>query len=169
MLSKRYRLPPGFRGEVDIREEIDVVSVDPLFIERQRNRYASRGLAYIVLLNGLAAIALLISLAHWTSSTESTKRFADAMMVFGIGAAAGLASALFAYLRRTVSIQLPRQVTERRFLGWFAVAAAIIGAGCFVGALNMGRMAVTIILSFLHISMWGLRGGQNHVPSATAR
>ena len=162
-------MPPGFRGEVDIREEIDVVSVDPLFIERQRNRYASRGLAYIVLLNGLAAIALLISLAHWTSSTESTKGFADAMMVFGIGAAAGLASALFAYLRRTVSIQLPRQVTERRFLGWFAVAAAIIGAGCFVGALNMGRMAVTIILSFLHISMCGLRGGQNHVPSATAR
>ena len=91
------------------------------------------------------------------------------MMVFGIGAAAGLASALFAYLRRTVSIQLPRQVAERRFLGWFAVAAAIIGAGCFVGALNMGRMAVTIILSFLHISMCGLRGGQNHVPSATAR
>jgi hypothetical protein len=169
VLSKRYRLPPGFRGEVDIREEIDVVSVDPLFIERQRNRYASRGLAYIVLLNGLAAIALLISLAHWTSSTESTKRFADAMMVFGIGAAAGLASALFAYLRRTVSIQLPRQVAERRFLGWFAVAAAIIGAGCFVGALNMGRMAVTIILSFLHISMCGLRGGQNHAPSATAR
>jgi hypothetical protein len=135
-------MPPGFRGEVDIREEIDVVSVDPLFIERQRNRYASRGLAYIVLLNGLAAIALLISLAHGTSSTESTKRFADAMMVFGIGAVAGLASALFAYFRRTVSIQLPRQVTERRFLGWLAVAAAIIGAGCFVGALNMGRMAV---------------------------
>jgi hypothetical protein len=110
-------MPPGFRGEVDIREEIDVVSVDPLFIERQRNRYASRGLAYIVLLNGLAAIALLISLAHGTSSTESTKRFADAMMVFGIGAAAGLASALFAYFRRTVGIQLPRQVTERRFFG----------------------------------------------------
>jgi hypothetical protein len=30
----------------DSREEIDVVSVDPLFIERQRDKYASRGLAY---------------------------------------------------------------------------------------------------------------------------
>jgi hypothetical protein len=73
---------------------------------------------------------------------ESTKRFADAMMVFGIGAAAGLASALFAYLRRTVSIELPGQIMERRVFGWLAVAAAIIGAGCFVGALNMARMAV---------------------------
>jgi uncharacterized membrane protein YedE/YeeE len=72
---------------------------------------------------------------------ESTKRFADAMMVFGIGAAAGLASALFAYLRRTVSIELPGQIMERRVFGWLAVAAAIIGAGCFVGALNMARMA----------------------------
>jgi hypothetical protein len=65
------------------------------------------------------------------------------MMVFGVGAAAGLASALFAYLRRTVSIELPGQIMERRVFGWLAVAAAIIGAGCFVGALNMARIAVT--------------------------
>lgn len=135
-------MTPGFRGEVDIKEEIDVVRVDPLFIERQRNRYASRGVAYVVWLNGLAAIALLIALAHGTFSADGTKRFADAMMIFGIGAAAGLTSALFAYLRRTVSIELPTQVTERRVFGWLAVAAAIIGAGCFVGALNMARMAV---------------------------
>jgi hypothetical protein len=135
-------MPPGFRGQVDINEEIDVVRVDPLFVERQRDRYASRGVAYIVLLNGLAAIALLIGLVHGTLSSESAKSFADAMMVFGIGALAGLASALFAYLRRTVSIDLPGQVTERRVFGWLAVATAIIGAGCFVGALNMARMAV---------------------------
>lgn len=135
-------MPPGFRGQVDINEEIDVVRVDPLFVERQRDRYASRGVAYIVLLNGLAAIALLIGLVHGALSSESAKSFADAMMVFGIGAVAGLASALFAYSRRTVSIDLPGQVTERRVFGWLAVATAIIGAGCFVGALNMARMAV---------------------------
>lgn len=135
-------MPTGFRGEVDIREEVDVVRVDPLFVERQRNRYASRGLAYVVWLNGLGAIALLIGLAHGTLSAESTKRLSDAMMVFGIGAVVGLASSLFAYLRRTVSIELPRQVTERRVLGWLAVVAAIIAAGCFVGALNMARLAV---------------------------
>ena len=107
-----------------------------------RNRYASRGLAYVVWLNGLGAIALLIGLAHGTLSAESAKRLSDAMMVFGIGAVVGLASSLFAYLRRTVSIELPRQVTERRVLGWLAVVAAIIAAGCFVGALNMARLAV---------------------------
>jgi hypothetical protein len=91
--------PPGFREEVDIREEVDVVRID-----RQRNRYGGRAVAYIVWLHGLAAIALLIGLGHGALSAESAKRFADAMMVFGIGTAAGLTSALFGYLRRTVSI-----------------------------------------------------------------
>ena len=136
-------MAPGFREEVDIKEEIDVVKVDPLFIERQRNRYAGRAVAYIVWLNGLAAIALLVGLAHGGSSAESAQKFADAMMVFGIGAAAGLASALFGYLRRTASIELPGSVIERRIFAWLGVAAAIIGAGCFVGALNMSRMALT--------------------------
>ena len=44
--------PPGFREEVEIREEVDVVRVD-----RQRNLFAGRAVAYIVWLNGLAAIA----------------------------------------------------------------------------------------------------------------
>jgi hypothetical protein len=33
---------------IEVRKEVDVVSVDPLFIERQRNRYASRAVAYVV-------------------------------------------------------------------------------------------------------------------------
>lgn len=136
-------MSPRSRKEVEIREEVDVIKVDPLFIERQRNRYAGRAVAYVVWLNGLAAIALLIGLAHGTSSAESAQSFADAMMVFGIGAAAGLASALFGYLRRTASIELPGSVIERRIFAWLGVAAAIIAAGCFVGALNMSRMAVS--------------------------
>jgi hypothetical protein len=135
---------PGFREEVDINEEMDIVRVDPLFVERQRNRYASRGVAYIILLNGLAAIALLISLVHGSSSGESAKRFADAMLVFGVGATAGLASTFFAYLGRTVRIELPGQLTGRQVLGWLAIVAAILGAACFVGGLNMGRLAVTV-------------------------
>ena len=74
---------------IDVREEIDIVSVDPLFIERQRNRYASRGVAYVVWLNGLAAIALLVALALGNLPADNVKRFADAMLVFGAGAAAG--------------------------------------------------------------------------------
>lgn len=82
---------------IEVREEIDVVSVDPLFIERQRNRYASRAVAYLVWLNGLAAIALLIGLAHASLPADQVKRFADAMLVFGAGSLCGLASAFFAY------------------------------------------------------------------------
>src|SRR5437867_13311937 len=87
-------VPPGRREEIDVREELDVVSIDPLFVERQRNRYASRGVAYVVLLNGVAAIALLVALAQGTSTGGNIKPIADAMMVFGAGAALGLTSAL---------------------------------------------------------------------------
>ena len=38
-----------------LREELDIVRIDPLFLERQRNRYASRGVAFLVILNGIAA------------------------------------------------------------------------------------------------------------------
>ena len=56
--------PPERRAEIDIREDVDVVRIDPLSLERQRNRYASRGVALVVLLNGVAAIALLVALAQ---------------------------------------------------------------------------------------------------------
>src|SRR4029434_5792414 len=87
---------------IEVREEIDVVSVDPVFIERQRNRYASRAVAYLVWLNGLAAIALLIGLAHASLPADQVKRFADAMLVFGAGSVCGLASAFFAYIGRLI-------------------------------------------------------------------
>jgi len=70
---------------IEVREEIDVVSVDPLFIERQRNRYSSRAVAYVVWLNGLAAVALLIGLTHASLPADQVKGFADAMLVFGAG------------------------------------------------------------------------------------
>jgi hypothetical protein len=128
--------------EIDIREEIDVVSLDPAFLERQRNRYASRGVAYVVWLNGLAAIALLVSLLHGNLPAENVKAFADAMLVFGAGAAAGLTSAFFAYLGRTLRMERPTLVSWRRPLRWLAIAAAVVGTICFVGALNMARVAV---------------------------
>jgi hypothetical protein len=64
---------------IEAREEIDVVSVDPLFIERQRNRYSSRAVAYVVWLNGLAVIALLIGLVHASLPADQVKRFADSV------------------------------------------------------------------------------------------
>jgi hypothetical protein len=135
-------VPPGRREEIDVREELDVVSIDPLFVERQRNRYASRGVAYVVLLNGVAAIALLVALAHGTSTGGNIKPIADAMMVFGAGAALGLTSAFVAYLGRTFRLERPALTSWRRPLRWLAVAAAIAGTACFLGGLNMARIAV---------------------------
>ena len=64
-------IPPKRRAEIDIKEQVDIVRVDPLFLERQRNRYASRGVALVVLLNGAAAIvllALLLKACQWRPS-----------------------------------------------------------------------------------------------------
>jgi hypothetical protein len=127
---------------IEVIKEVDVVSVDPLFIERQRNRYASRAIAYIVWLNGLAAIAVLIGLAHASLPADQVKRFADAMLVFGAGSLAGLASAFFAYISRTFRLERPTLIGWRRPLRWCAILAAIVGAICFIGALNMSRVAV---------------------------
>ena len=132
--------PPESRTEIDVREELDIVRIDPQFLERQRNKYASRGLALVVLLNGIAAIALLVSLAQHAPSATNVKLLADAMMVFGVGAALGLTSAFFAYLSRTFRLERPRLIAWRRPLRWFAVAAAIAGTACFVAGLNMARI-----------------------------
>jgi predicted aspartyl protease len=126
-------------GQLKSREEIDILSVDPLFIEKQRDKYASRGLAYIVLLNGIAALGLLVGIAHATLSAKYIAQLADAMMVFGVGVTAGLASIFLAYLRRTFLIEQ----SSRNLLRWLAIVAALIGAICFVVGLNMSRIAAT--------------------------
>jgi hypothetical protein len=126
----------------EVRKEVDLLSIDPLFLERQRNRYASRGVGLVVLLNGIAAIALLVGIAHSTASAESTQRFADAMMVFGVGAVLGLATAFFAYLSRTFRMERPPDASWRMPLRWLAIGAAILGAACFLTGLNMARIAL---------------------------
>jgi len=109
-------IPPT---EIDVREEIDILSVDPLFIERQRSRYASRAVAYVVWLNGLAALALLLGFAHATIPPDNVKRFADTMLVFGAGTVAGLGSAFFAYVGRAPS--------ELSALTWLPGAGLCVG------------------------------------------
>ena len=128
---------------VEVKKEVDIVSVAPLFIERQRNRYASRALASVVWLNGLAAIALLVTLAARAGvPAVVSKPFADAMLVFGAGSVLGLASAFFAYIGRTLRLERPALVVGwRRPLRWVAIIAAIIGAFCFLTGLNMVRHA----------------------------
>jgi hypothetical protein len=65
------------------------------FPEQERDRYVSRSLGYVVLLNGVAALILVAALAFAPQSTTDSHRLAWAMMVFGSGAMAGLLSSLF--------------------------------------------------------------------------
>lgn len=132
---------PG-QTTVDIREEIDVIGVDPVFYERQRSRYASRGVALVVLLNGIAAVALLIALSGTELGGTRAASLANAMVIFAAGAAAGLLSVFFAYLRRTIRLERPDLRVEGRPFRWMAVAAAVAGAACFVAGFIVARDGV---------------------------
>lgn len=129
---------PGVTG-IDIREEVDVISFDPAFYERQRSRYASRGVALVVLLNGLAAIATLVILSVAGLDGVRATSYADAMLVFAAGSASGLLSKFFAYLRRTIRLERPQLRVEGRPFRWLAVAAAVAGAACFVAGFIVVR------------------------------
>jgi hypothetical protein len=107
------------------------------FPERERDRYVSRGLAYVVLLNGVAALVLVAALAFAPQSTADPHRLAWAMMVFGSGAILGLLSSLLAYISRTVSYLVLRDLLR---VG--AIIAAVGSGAAFVTALNM--MALTV-------------------------
>jgi hypothetical protein len=97
--------------------------------------------AFIVLLNGAAAIVLLAILAQPSPSTEALKAIADAMLIFSIGAVLGLTSSLLAYLNRTFRLDQPL-TRWRQPLRWLAVMAAVSGAACFLVGMNMSRIAV---------------------------
>ena len=98
-------------------EEVDIVRIDPLFLERQRNRYASRGVAFLVILNGVAALLLLGNFVRLNPQIENAPKVADAMVVFGAGYAVALASIFFAYLRRTVMLRAPGGSPHCRLVG----------------------------------------------------
>lgn len=124
--------------ELDMRDEVDLL--DPRFVERERNEYASRAVGYVVLLNGVAGIALLIGLSYGMTSAETLESVGHAMVIFGAGTLAALASALFAYFGRTVRLEM--LLSWRRPFRWLAVVAIIVGALCFIIGLNTARTAV---------------------------
>lgn len=127
---------------IDYREELDIIRIDPLALERQRNRYASRGVSLLILLNGAAALVLLASFAHLTPQIENAPKLIAAMLVFGSGAVAALTSMFFAYLRRTVRVNEPDEVPLRTAVWWLATLAAIGSTACFLIGLSMAGTAV---------------------------
>jgi collagen triple helix repeat protein len=131
----------------DFREEVDIVRIDPLFLERQRNRHASRGVAFLVILNGAAALLLLSNLVHLRPQVGNAPTVAAAMVVFGAGVAAALASMFFAYLRRTLTIEAPERAPLWPVGWWLAVLAAVASTACFLVGLNMVGRAVAPTLA----------------------
>jgi hypothetical protein len=126
----------------DFREEIDIVRFDPLSLERQRNRLAGRAVTLLILLNGAAALILLVSFANLMPRTENAPTLIDAMMVLASGTIAALASMFFAYLRRTVALEAPERLPLRIAGRWLAILAAVASAACFLVGLNMAGTAV---------------------------
>jgi len=131
----------------DYREEVDIVRIDPLFLERQRNRYASRGVAFLVILNGIAALILLSNFLRLHPQVENAPKVAAAMVVFGAGVAAALASMFFAYLRRTVRLWAPERAPAAPIGWWLALIAAVLSAVCFVAGLRMVGTAIAPTLA----------------------
>lgn len=116
--------------------------LDPVFLERERNRFAARALAFLVLLNGAAALVLLSILAGAPESTVESK-VAAAMLFFSGGAIAALLSSFLAYINRTVAMEAPERAGLRRALQIFAIAAVIGSAAAFLTGMNMVGAAVS--------------------------
>ena len=126
----------------DYREEVDIVRVDALFLERERNRYASRAVAFLVILNGIATLLLLGNFVRLSPQIENAPKVAAAMVVFGAGVVAALASMFFAYLQRTLLIEAPERVPSRPLGRWLAMLTAVASAAYFLIGLSMVGTAV---------------------------
>lgn len=145
----------------DYREEVDIVRIDPLFLERQRSRYASRGVAFLVILNGIAALLLLSGFLRLHPQVENAPKVAAAMVVFGAGVAAALASMFFAYLRRTIRLLAPERAPLMPFGWWLAMLSAILSAVCFVAGLRMvGTAIAPTLVTAAKVSQMPVKGEQ---------
>jgi hypothetical protein len=106
----------------------------------ERDRYASRALAYVILLNGFAALILVTALAFAPQSATDPRRLTWAMLVFGCGALAGLLSSLFAYIGRTAMASSYLIVQDLLRVG--AIIAAVGAGAAFLTGLNIMALMV---------------------------
>jgi len=116
--------------------------LDPVFVERERNRFAARALAFLILLNGVAALVLLSILARAPESSVEPK-FAAAMLFFSGGAIAALLSSFLAYINRTVTMEAPERASLRRALQILAIVVVIGSAASFMTGMNMVAAAAS--------------------------
>jgi len=111
------------------------------FPERERDRYVSRSLGYVILVNGAAALILMAIVALNPESTSH--RLAWAMMVFASGAIAGtgkLPSCLCRSALRGIAAN-PR-LFLRDFLRVGAIVLAVGAGAAFLTGMNMVSLTV---------------------------
>jgi hypothetical protein len=116
--------------------------LDPVFVERERNRFAARALAFLILLNGAAALVMLSILARAPESSIDAK-FAAAMLFFSGGAVAALLSSFLAYINRTVAMEAPQRASLRFTLQIVAILVVIGSAAAFMTGMNMVASAAS--------------------------
>ena len=139
--------------------------ISDIDLERQRDRYVSRSLSYLVFLNGAGALIVMAGVAFIPQSTTADLRqLTWAMIVFGAGAAAGLLSALLAYINRTLTVEAPHRSNLRSLLRLFAIVMAVTGGVAFVIGLNMVRNAAPT-----HSSTHPKSKRQNGAPASATK
>lgn len=106
------------------------------FIEAQQDRIAGRGLAYLILLNGSAAL-IMVAAFVFGFQTSAEPKLAAAMLVFGSGAIAALLSSFIAYLNRIVRVEMPERPRLPSLLRLVGIAAVIVSGGAFFSGLSM--------------------------------
>lgn len=116
--------------------------LDPVFVERERNRFAARALAFLVLLNGAGALILLSILAQAPESSVNSK-YGAAMLFFSGGAIAALLSSFIAYINRTVAMEAPQRANLRAALQGLAIAIVIGSGAAFFTGMNMVATAAS--------------------------
>ena len=97
---------------------------------------AGRGLSYLILLNGLPRSSWS-GPSSMASRSSAEPKLAAAMLVFGIGAVAGLVSSFIAYLNRIVRAEMPDKPKLPSALRLVAIAAVIISGAAFLSGIAM--------------------------------
>jgi hypothetical protein len=117
-------------------QEQEEIGHDRIFIEGHQDRIAGRGLSYLILLNGMAAIVMVGAFVYGFQ-TSAEPKLAAAMLVFGAGAVAALLSSFIAYLNRIVRTEMPERPSVPGALRLAAIAAVIVSGVAFLSGLSM--------------------------------
>jgi len=117
-------------------QEQEEMGHDRIFIEGHQDRIAGRGLSYMILLNGVAAIVMVGAFVYGFQ-TSAEPKLAAAMLVFGVGAIAALLSSFIAYLNRIVRTEMPERTSLPGALRLVAIAAVIASGIAFLSGLSM--------------------------------